>query len=176
MNVRQFSYVLLAVLVSASAFVQCNSTQASSGGQSDDNPAGLDRAAHHVVESLKTGEYESVLEFMPDYAMARILSPENTNTLSDQEIESQMLTPVKQRFADNLEKIRQAVVGRGHNITSVSLAHRELHVSEDPPLVPRVMTLSLKAGSETASFPITYLVYEGRVYLFEILKTTGIFK
>lgn len=175
MNVRQFSYVLLGLLMSTSFFVRCNSSQASSGGQKEDNPAGLDRAAHHVVESLKTGEYGPVLEFMPDYAMARIITPENTNQLTDEEIQSQMLTPVKQRFAENLEKIRQAIIARGHNTTRVSLSGRELHPSEDPPLVPRVMTLKFRAGNETASVPVTYLVHEGRVYLFEILKTTGVF-
>ena len=95
MNVRQFSYVMLFLLVSASVLIQCKSSEASVSSEQTTATMDVTGFAHIFVESIRTNQIDDLYNLMPDIEMARAISPKETKGLSDEEINEKMLVGLK---------------------------------------------------------------------------------
>ncbi|MCP4120737.1 MAG: hypothetical protein GY751_03170 [Bacteroidetes bacterium] len=176
MNVRQFSYVLLLIFCSTSIFIQCKSTQASISSVESSGSLDLAEIANLFVESVRARHLEGLHSLMPTVHLARAISPDETEGKSDKEIRDNMISPLKDRFDGNMDNIWKAIESEGKKAADVTLSGYEEYESDDPPTVPRVVNFTFTVDGKTATIPVTYMKLDGMTYVFEILKSTNIFK
>jgi len=136
-------------------------------------------AYHEVCDvflaALQSGSSENIEALFPDAALAKFLSPAETSELTDAEIKDKMINGLVTRFKENLNKLKAAANENNVDLSALTIRNCLYFDSGDPETVPRV--LSVEFGSETKLYkvPITVLDYNKKTYVFEILKTTGIF-
>jgi len=176
MNVRQFSYVLLLVLGTASGFIQCKSTSASISAVESSGSLNMAEIANLFVESIRTQHLQGLHSLMPNVDLTRSIAPEETKDKSDKYIRENMLASLRERFNSNMDNIWEAVESEGMKISDVTLSGYEEYASEDPPSVPRVVNFTFSVDGKTATIPVTYMKRDGMTYIFEILHSTNIFK
>ena len=90
MNVKQFSYILLVLLTCASIFIQCRSTEASPVSDRSDQPPSVSEVAGAFIESVRSGTEKDMHAIMQDIAAVRMMTPEETVNMSDEEISNDL--------------------------------------------------------------------------------------
>lgn len=171
MRIVLFSILAVSILVSCSTL---KSTSTSEDTTSTKN-ALLQRLGEDFGRSIISGETSGLKEYLPDVALAKILSPERTEAMTDEAIQSEMIDVLVSRFDLNLGKLQNAISENNIDRKQLSFTGSVLNPSDDPPLVPRVLSVNLKNGGEDVSIPVTVLYAQEKWYLFEILNTTNIF-
>lgn len=115
-------------------------------------------------------------QFAPTTSLARFLSPTATATMSDEQIEKEMLLDLKTVFELNLEKIQTAIESNNVDRATFKYESYNYYETEDPVTSPRVLEVNFLNGNNEVHVPITVLKHEGKWYVFEILNTTNLFK
>lgn len=146
---------------------------------SESSDAPVMMAYHEICDqfllALQSGSMEPLSTFAVTPALARILSPKETAELTDKQIQETMISGLQQRFLDNLNKLRQAAKDNSVDLNKLRVQNCLYFESDDPPTVPRVLSIELESKGNVFKIPVTILSHEKKTYVFEILKTTGVF-
>ncbi|MCB9262426.1 MAG: hypothetical protein H6607_08640 [Flavobacteriales bacterium] len=127
------------------------------------------------LSSLKNGNTNSLKPFMADVSVAKTLSPKETKGMTDKEIENKMLTSLHARFDDNFNKLIAAAKENKVDLAPLRLLNCIYHETTDPQTVPRALTIEIGTSTAKYSIPVTVINLANKTYIFEILKTTGVF-
>lgn len=127
------------------------------------------------LAALKSGSTAPMEPFFPDVRMAKSIAPNEVANKTDEQIENEILKGMRDRFTNNLTRLRAHAAENNVDLNKQSLLNCLYVESKDPDMVPRV--LSVEIGSPEKKYPIaiTVLKLDSKTYVFEILNTTGIF-
>lgn len=118
---------------------------------------------------------KSLNRFQPTVAIAKNIAPQQTENLSDEDIQAKLLQPMFERLETNLNNIQESL--DKHNLSSSDTKLKEVkHYPEDRMANLEVGSLELTNNGFGASIPFTFYMKDGKIYLFEILNSVGVFK
>lgn len=141
-------------------------------------PSGIKMTYGEICETflstLQIGSAEGMNAYFPTVQVARSMSPNETNGKSDEEVEK-MLAGMKNRFKENLIKLRAAAIENKVELGKLNIRNCLYFDSEDGAMVPRVLSVEIGTADDLYKIPITVLNYSGKTYVFEVLNTTNIF-
>ena len=143
--------------------------------QSGETVQTMEAVAEALLKAVQ-GNSSSFKKYLPDAAFARVLSPKETEGMTDKVIESQMLSGLTTRLEDNVNNLKNDMSAKRINSSSVSIESVKEEPSTDPPLVPRVVSVRLANDAWKASVPVTYVRHDDKIYVFEILNSVDLFK
>ncbi|NNJ56335.1 MAG: hypothetical protein HKP14_09390 [Bacteroidia bacterium] len=115
-------------------------------------------------------------EFAPNAGLARVLSPAATASKTDEEIEKDMLSDLKNRFELNLDRIQKAIEENNVDRATFKYESYKYYETEEPKTVPRILEVSFLNGNNEVHIPLTVLKHDDKWFVFEILNTTNLFK
>ena len=173
MNTITTRVSLLILLLCSVILIQCSASKTTTEVQTHQSEPSMTDLCIMLVDVIKSNDTKYLSTYFPDVAIARILSPEETKGLSDSEITKNMLQPLQTRFEKNISNLRAGVESNKLEYSDPSYESFKLEASDDPPLVPRVLSITAKAKGLTGNIPVTYIEHEDRIYLFEILISTN---
>lgn len=178
--------ILLLIMIAGYFTVQCSSTRkfletdvvADSEANYDVEEVastleGLAKAFHAAVVS---GEMGALQAYYPRAAVARRLSPKETGSLPDETIESDMIRPMIDRLKQNIVNIRQDAVAKGLELEAVELIEAVPQPKTDPGQLVDIVSIRIGTRSYEAGIPVTYAAMDNRVYIFEVLFSTDVFR
>lgn len=145
------------------------------GIESVATPYTFDGLGQSLVLELK-GLPSSIQQFYPDVAFAKTLSPKETAGMSDDEVISKLLGPLETRLTQNLDNIKADAKQKNIDLGSIKFESVEHTETDDPPSVPRVVLVAIGNEKWRANVPVTYVRTEGKIFIFEILISTNLFK
>lgn len=165
-------FFLSIILLSFACGSSKSSTEAAAVQNNDSLPYKL---APVIAESLIKGDEKLLNEHFPTVEIARFLAGGKGKSMTDDEIKDQMLVPLKERFAANLEVI-QADMKR-LNITAADLEYSKFKYfdTNEPVTVPRALTIYLNNQGKEVQVPTSVLKIHDKWYVFEILMSSGRF-
>ncbi len=128
------------------------------------------------VASLQSGAVRPLETFFPTVDLAKTIAPKETSGKSDEEIKTQMVDGLINRFKGNLIQLQEAAKLNRVNLRSLTIKNCLYNESTDPETVPRVLSIEVMDNNKTYTIPVTVLTFEKKTYLFEILNTQNVFK
>ncbi|MFT5513117.1 MAG: hypothetical protein ACI8SE_001517 [Bacteroidia bacterium] len=141
-------------------------------------PQGIKMTYGEICESflstLQSGSVDQISQYLPNLSVARAIFGQEASGKSDEEVQA-MIDGLTARFMENIEKLRTSASENGVDINTLRVRNCLYFDSEDPIMVPRVLSVELSDGTKDYKIPVTVLNYSGKTYVFKILITTNIF-
>lgn len=144
--------------------------------QAADEPVQDPSGIANALLSAVRGDQSVLNSYAPDVAFARVLSPKETKGMSDETIQRDMLKGLNDRLSSNVENLRKDLREKRVDPLSIKMVGFKEEPSTDPPLVPRVLSVTLGNDEWEAKIPVTYVKHESRIYAFEILNSVNVFR
>ncbi|NQU53851.1 MAG: hypothetical protein HQ522_15080 [Bacteroidetes bacterium] len=107
--------------------------------------------------------------------IAKELWPAEMEGKSLQQINDDLIDPLKVKFNENISKLREEMKRTGVIADRLKMTGIDFPNNSNDPSEPRAFTIKMEDGSSYYRIPITAVNYEGRWYLMEILMTRGVF-
>lgn len=106
--------------------------------------------------------------------VARVLIGEKVRTWTDQQLKDTFVNPMTSRFEANLMKLQNEM--KSANIDASTLRYQGYEEDEhDPAAMSHPVVVQLESKGVIYSIPISYMKVSDKVYVHEILMTTGLF-
>jgi hypothetical protein len=134
-----------------------------------------DKLARTFAHALIYNKVEELELYLPTIELVKQIAPNETEKLTNTEIEEKMLTPIISRFNDNFNLLQQAI--KKEKTDKKQLEYSKYVKAEvvDFTKSPQPIEIVLSYGDRSFSVPITVTCVDGQCSVFEILKTTNIF-
>lgn len=134
------------------------------------------KVGNDFLKLLRDADSDAFDEYKADLKMVKLLAPGAAEGKSDQELTESMLKPMFARFDKNLEKLRSGLDENGIDPDKLNLTGVFIEASDAPESAPRAFNMHFESGDYLAKIPVSYLVREDKVYIFEILFSTNVWK
>ena len=167
------SFLLLILFACGTPKDSTSSSLVNSVNQADTSPAAL---AQSFAAAVINNDFKSLDSYMPTVMIARYLLAGKPDTLSDSDIQNDMLQPLKDRLHSNLVVIEDDIEKLEIDRAKLKFKSYKYHQSTDPVTVPRVLEVVLDNDGKDVFIPTTVLQIHNKWYLFEILNSSGRFK
>jgi hypothetical protein len=138
----------------------------------DDSLFGL---CYAFTNTVATNDFGHIGHYFPNAEVARQLSPKETGGMTDEDIEKNLLAPLRERLEANVENLRRDAEKKGLEYSHIAMIREELQPRENESMPVDVVTILLGSDRITGTVPVTFSEIDGKFYIFEVLFTTDIF-
>jgi hypothetical protein len=115
-----------------------------------------------------------IRKFYPSIHAAKRLAKDAVKGKTDEQIQKEMLDPMKSRFEQNLKSIDLEMIA--HKVQVDLFSYTGVRESDETrTLIPQPVEVLYDNDGKEVSIPITIAYIDGSWYVFEILKTSGLF-
>lgn len=127
-----------------------------------------------ALADLRSGKSMRLEERFPNAFLARALMGPKAATYSDEQVQSEYIDPLKERFQLGYTSLMEEMRVKGIKPIQLQyVEHRLIGAGVDMPQ-SIVLVLTTDLGG-THELPMAYTVFGGKWYILEILQTSGIF-
>lgn len=128
------------------------------------------------VATLQTGNSRPMEQYFPTLDLAKTIAPNETSGKTDEQIKTEMVDALINRFKENLHKLQEAAKLNRITLQSLTVKNCLYNESSDPETVPRVLNIEVMDNNGSYTIPVTVLKFENKTYVFEILNTQNVFR
>ncbi|MBR9859201.1 hypothetical protein GYB22_00320 [bacterium] len=140
-----------------------------------DEEKALSAISKAFTKAIVENDLSDIQEFYPNVEVAKALAPKETEGKTADEIKSEMLDPLVQRFETNVKNIQTEMEVHKVNKSTFSLVNYKFAENDDPTVLPRVLSIEYDNNGTGINIPVTVAKIGLNYYVFEILNTQSIF-
>lgn len=128
-----------------------------------------------IAQAIIQGN-DTILEpFYPTPQIAKFLTGAKGAAMTDEQIRSEMLDPLRERFQSNIQNMQDDMKKLNISASDLSYDSFEYFDTEEPATVPRALNIYIDNKGKQVKVPVTVLNIHEKWYVFEILLSTGRF-
>lgn len=135
----------------------------------------LDGLANALFNKITGKDVNALKAIQPTPAIAKVIAPDPTNGLSDDEIQKRLLTPMFEKVDQNIENIRASLKDNKLDIDNTKLIEIK-HFPDDAMGSIEVGSIHMENKNFLAKVPFTFIIHENRYYMLEILMSSDAFQ
>lgn len=128
-----------------------------------------------LVDAIRSGNTKALRPYYPSINATRLIMGAKGMSYTDDQVQSQVLDPLKDRLEGNLTKLNETI--KSLNIDPKTLTYNSHLVEYSDNLYKKgsVVTVKIDNSGKLVEIPITVLKFNEEWYILEIIKTTNLF-
>jgi len=131
----------------------------------------LDDLGRKYTTAIRTADATEIVQYTMTIDYARKTAPEEMDKLSDSQIKSEFLNPMKERFKKNITGLNEHLAKNGmelSNLNMVSQSTKEIKSDKD---TYWVMSVEMADSAFRTSVPLVFMKDENKLYIIEMASS-----